>query len=45
MTALNWLMAGQYGWEPMPVRMEQLRRAVVAEPLGPSELSELVPRS
>ncbi|WP_406340321.1 hypothetical protein [Streptomyces sp. NBC_00648] len=45
MTALNWLMAGQYGWEPMPVRMEQLRRAVVAEPLGPSELSELVSRS
>jgi hypothetical protein len=22
MTALNWIMAGQPGWEPMPVRME-----------------------
>ncbi|WP_329113115.1 hypothetical protein [Streptomyces sp. NBC_01465] len=34
MTALNWLMAGQYGWEPMPVRMEQLRRAITAEPMA-----------
>ncbi|MFJ4879788.1 hypothetical protein ACIP93_31925 [Streptomyces sp. NPDC088745] len=33
MTALNWVMAGERGWEPMPTRMEQLRRAVTAEPL------------
>lgn len=32
-TALNFVMAGQPGWEPLPVRMEQLRRAVWAEPL------------
>jgi hypothetical protein len=32
-TALNWVMAGQYGWEPMPTRMEQLRRSVTAVPL------------
>jgi integrase len=31
--AINWLMAGQPGWEPLPVRMEQLRRSVDAEPL------------
>ncbi|WP_327358753.1 hypothetical protein [Streptomyces sp. NBC_01304] len=35
-TALNWLMAGQYGWEPMPIRMEQLRRAVEVTPLAPN---------
>lgn len=35
--AVNWLMAGQPGWEPLPVRMEQLRRAVVAEPLVDGE--------
>ncbi|MFE6126707.1 hypothetical protein ACFQ6Q_00320 [Streptomyces sp. NPDC056437] len=28
MTALNMLMASEHGWEPMPTRMEQLRRAV-----------------
>lgn len=33
MTALNWLMAGHHGWEPMPIRMEQLRRAVEVDPL------------
>jgi hypothetical protein len=32
-TALNFVMAGQYGWEPMPTRMEQLRRSVTAVPL------------
>ncbi|MDG4858278.1 hypothetical protein P8605_08960 [Streptomyces sp. T-3] len=32
MTSLNWLMAGQFGWEPMPIRMEQLRRAVEVTP-------------
>lgn len=31
---LNFLMAGRPGWEPLPVRMEQLRRAVDAEPLA-----------
>lgn len=31
--ALNWLMAGEFGWEPLPTTMEQLRRAVVVEPL------------
>ncbi|MFB7592415.1 hypothetical protein [Streptomyces sp. NPDC056169] len=33
-TALNLVMAGQYGWAPLPTRMEQLRRAVEAEPLA-----------
>lgn len=33
MTALNMLMAGQYGWSPMPRTLEQLRRAVPAVPL------------
>jgi len=32
-TALNMVMAGRYGWSPLPTRMEQLRRAVEAEPL------------
>ncbi|MFD3336075.1 hypothetical protein ACFWV1_26025 [Streptomyces sp. NPDC058700] len=32
-TALNVVMAGAYGWAPLPTRMEQLRRAVEAEPL------------
>ncbi|MFF8840565.1 hypothetical protein [Streptomyces sp. NPDC015130] len=32
-TALNLVMAGRYGWSPLPTRMEQLRRAVDAEPL------------
>ncbi|WP_189827078.1 hypothetical protein [Streptomyces finlayi] len=34
MTALNWLMGAEHGWEPMPTRMEQLRRAVTAVPLA-----------
>jgi hypothetical protein len=33
MTALNMLMAGSYGWEPMPTTLEQLRRSVTVEPL------------
>lgn len=33
MTALNMVMAGQYGWEPMPTTLEQLRRSVQAQPL------------
>ncbi|MFJ7990306.1 hypothetical protein [Streptomyces sp. NPDC096351] len=33
-TALNFVMAGRYGWSPLPTRMEQLRRAVEAEPLA-----------
>jgi integrase len=33
-TALNVLMAGRYGWSPLPLRMEQLRRAVTTEPLA-----------
>lgn len=38
MTALNVLMAGQYGWEPMPLRLEQLRRSVDVVPLdGPPD--------
>ncbi|MGW6569706.1 hypothetical protein [Streptomyces sp. NPDC054975] len=32
-TALNFVMAGRYGWSPLPVTMEQMRRAVEAEPL------------
>jgi integrase len=32
-TAINFVMAGQPGWEPLPVRMEQLRRSVDVEPL------------
>ncbi|MEU9947006.1 hypothetical protein [Streptomyces sp. NPDC047939] len=31
--ALNWVMAGQYGWEPLPTTMEQIRRSVEAAPL------------
>ncbi|MFE1230261.1 hypothetical protein [Streptomyces sp. NPDC058745] len=34
-TALNWVMAGQHGWAPLPTTMEQLRRAVTVEPLPP----------
>lgn len=30
---INYLMAGRPGWEPLPVRMEQLRRAVDVEPM------------
>ena len=38
MTALNFVMAGAHGWEPMPVRMEQLRRSVDVTRLdGPPE--------
>ncbi|MEU5219874.1 hypothetical protein AB0G79_27310 [Streptomyces sp. NPDC020807] len=33
MTALNWVMAGRPGWEPMPIHMEQLRRTLTPEPL------------
>lgn len=33
MTALNMVMAGHHGWEPMPTTLEQLRRSVQAEPL------------
>ena len=33
MVALNSLMAGQYGWSPMPEKLEQLRRSVAAEPI------------
>ncbi|WP_228994320.1 hypothetical protein [Streptomyces sp. DH8] len=32
-TALNWVMAGQYGWEPFPTTMEQVRRSVDVVPL------------
>lgn len=32
-TALNYVMAGEYGWSPLPTTMEQLRRAVDVEPL------------
>ncbi|MFC8008636.1 helix-turn-helix domain-containing protein [Streptomyces cinereoruber] len=40
-TALNMLMAGQYGWSPLPTRMEQLRRAVEAEPLSEEAVRDL----
>lgn len=34
--ALNFVMAGSHGWEPLPTRMEQLRRSVDVIPLdGP----------
>ncbi|MGW5529488.1 hypothetical protein [Streptomyces xanthochromogenes] len=33
-TALNMVMAGQYGWEPMPTKLEQLRRSVAAVPVA-----------
>lgn len=33
MVALNVVMAGQYGWSPLPERLEQLRRSVTAEPI------------
>ncbi|MEU5660055.1 hypothetical protein ABZ802_31220 [Streptomyces sp. NPDC047737] len=32
-TALNWVMAGEYGWEPLPTTMEQIRRSVDVVPL------------
>lgn len=32
-SALNTVMAGQYGWEPLPLRMEPLRRSVTVTPL------------
>ncbi|MFJ2202469.1 helix-turn-helix domain-containing protein [Streptomyces violaceusniger] len=31
--ALNMLMAGQFGWSPLPEKLEQLRRSVTAEPI------------
>ncbi|MET9439110.1 hypothetical protein, partial [Streptomyces sp. NPDC006551] len=40
-TALNWVMAGRYGWEPLPTTMEQLRRAVDVEPL-PAERARVL---
>ncbi|QGZ53388.1 hypothetical protein GPZ77_34750 (plasmid) [Streptomyces sp. QHH-9511] len=41
-TALNFVMAGRYGWSPLPTTMEQLRRAVEAEPLSGERVAELV---
>lgn len=41
-TALNWVMAGEYGWEPLPTTMEQLRRGVEATPLGGESVGALV---
>jgi hypothetical protein len=38
-TALNMVMAGQYGWSPLPTTMEQLRRAVDVEPLAEAPVS------
>ncbi|MEU1078508.1 hypothetical protein ABZ404_38615 [Streptomyces sp. NPDC005878] len=32
-TALNVLMAGSYGWEPLPRRLEQLRRSLAVVPV------------
>jgi integrase len=37
MTALNMLMAGSYGWEPMPTTLDRLRRSVWPLPLEESE--------
>ncbi|MFD3516315.1 hypothetical protein [Streptomyces sp. NPDC058657] len=31
MAALNWVMAGEFGWEPLPLTLEQLSRTVRAE--------------
>jgi len=37
--ALNWVMAGEHGWEPLPTALETLRRSVevrpAEEPAGP----------
>ncbi|MDX3232908.1 LacI family DNA-binding transcriptional regulator [Streptomyces sp. ME19-01-6] len=33
MVALNVLMAGEWGWSPMPEKLEQLRRSVLVEPI------------
>lgn len=33
MVALNIVMAGRYGWSPMPEKLEQLRRSVLVEPV------------
>ncbi|WP_448333511.1 hypothetical protein [Streptomyces sp. DSM 41534] len=33
MVALNVLMAGRYGWSPLPEKLEQLRRSVLAQPV------------
>ena len=41
-TALNFVMAGQYGWSPLPTTMEQLRRAVDAVPVQPTDGAGLV---
>ncbi|WP_329125981.1 hypothetical protein [Streptomyces sp. NBC_01353] len=41
-TALNFVMAGRYGWSPLPTTMEQLRRAVEAEPLSVDAVREFV---
>ncbi|MFF9632923.1 helix-turn-helix domain-containing protein [Streptomyces fradiae] len=41
MTALNLAMGGRWGWEPLPTTMEQLRRAVDAEPLEEGEVARL----
>ena len=32
-TALNWVMAGEHGWAPLPTTMEQIRRSVDVIPL------------
>ncbi|MFD7980164.1 hypothetical protein [Streptomyces sp. NPDC059071] len=40
-TALNFAMAGRYGWSPLPTTMEQLRRAVEAVPLAPEQVAVL----
>ena len=32
-TALNWVMAGAYGWEPLPTTVEQIRRSTTVTPL------------
>ncbi|MFB9558687.1 hypothetical protein, partial [Streptomyces roseoviridis] len=40
-TALNFAMAGRYGWAPLPTTMEQLRRAVEAVPLTVERAREL----
>ncbi|WP_331746650.1 hypothetical protein [Streptomyces sp. NBC_00842] len=37
--ALNWVMAGSHGWEPLPTTMEQIRRSVDAVPLDETPAS------
>lgn len=41
MSALNWVMAGEHGWSPMPTTLEQLRRSVAPVPLAGDEVPQV----